>query len=1072
MRSDLVVPLAPAQRRLWALAELRPDDPFYSIPFAIDLDGPLDVPALRRCLDEIVRRHAPLRAGVRQVDGDPVLAFGPAEPVDLPTTDLSGLSEDERALQADELTEELVQQPFELTGDRLWRAHLLRLAEHRHRLLVSVHHIVFDGPSIGILLDELTRLYAVAARGLPPALPELPMDYAEHLLRRRRESGGAQAARVLRYWTDRLTGAPEAMELPLDGPRPAWSDHRCARVSVPIPAETLAPLRDLAAASQVTMFMLLKAAWDVVLRQHGVTDVLMGVPLAGRDSVQAGRLIGCFTQPVVLRTELAGDPSFTELLAEVRRDVLNAHEHGEVPFEEVLRALQVTYDPSYYPFYQVTFSHQAEEPEREAAGVAFAVRHLRLETTPAELEITLADAGQGLLAHLDYRLDLFEESIAERMPARFATVLERIARDGEARVSELTRPDAAETRLVVEEWNDSAVTYPADRCVHHLVEAQAERTPDAVAARHGARRWTYRELDEAANRVGHHLRMLGVAPETAVGVCLPRSLELLAVILGVFKAGGVYVPLDPELPGRRLRTLIDDARPAMILAGPDQRPLLTGMGTNLVTVDTADRWAMGARPAHRVESSVVAANAAYILFTSGSTGGPKGVVLEHRNLTNLLTWAHRELGAETFASVPLIGSMAFDVSMFEIFAPLTCGGTVVVAEDALSLARTPGAETLSLVVAVPSILAALLESGGVPASAPTVISTGEVLPPSVLADLYALETVETVHNMYAPTETTTFSLSNVVYPGEPIPIGRPVDNTVAYVLDARLRPVAPGVVGQLHLGGAGISRGYLNKPGLTAERFVPDPFSAAPGRRLYATGDMVRHRPDGRLQFVGRVDHQVKLRGCRIELGEVEAAMLDHPGVAEACAMVARGEDGSGGKGDALVAAVVPRAGETLVPDELRAHLQRRLPGYMVPARVSISPGLPLLSSGKLDRQRILRDLAAAPAARHDEQDTGVAEKTVAAAWAEVLGHAVEVNQNFFDAGGNSLLLVLLRERLRQAFDTELHVTDLFRYPTVRTMAAFLSGDRGEPGVAGDGRGAARRDARQARARRRDRHPG
>ncbi|MEV4898028.1 amino acid adenylation domain-containing protein, partial [Nonomuraea sp. NPDC055795] len=625
-------------------------------------------------------------------------------------------------------------------------------------------------------------------------------------------------------------------------------------------------------------------------------------------------------------------------------------------------------------------------------------------------------------------------------------------------VSDLVTPDAAETHQVVVEWNATETPYPAGRCVHHLVEDQARRTPDAVAAEDGPRRWTYEQLEAAANRAGHQLRALGVAPETAVGVCLPRSLEMLAAMLGIFKAGGVYVPLDPTLPVQRLRALAEDAGLALILADPGHERLVAGMAPRVVPV-AADG------PAGPVESGVVAANAAYILFTSGSTGGPKGVVLEHRNLNNLLTWAHKELGPATLARVPLLSSMAFDVSMFEIFTALTCGGTVIMAEDALSLARTPGAETASLVVAVPSILAELLKIGWLPPTAATVISNGEVLPPSVLAGLYARQSVEVVYNMYAPTETTTFSLFNIVRPGEPIPIGRPMDNTVTYVLDARLRPVPPGVVGQLHLGGAGITRGYLNRPALTADRFVPDPFSREPGRRLYATGDLVRHQPDGRLQFVGRVDHQVKLRGCRIELGEVEAAILGYPGVGEACAMI---EQGPGGP--ALVAAAAPREGAAVAPGELRSHLQQILPGYMVPARVKISADLPLLNSGKLDRKRILLDMAAEPAEQAvDEPPDGAAEKQVAAAWAAVLGHGVGANQNFFDAGGNSLYMVLLRERLRDDFAADVRVTDLFRHPTVRTMAAFLSGATAGRGAADGGveRGRERRRARQELARRR-----
>jgi amino acid adenylation domain-containing protein len=492
--------------------------------------------------------------------------------------------------------------------------------------------------------------------------------------------------------------------------------------------------------------------------------------------------------------------------------------------------------------------------------------------------------------------------------------------------------------------------------------------------------------------------------------------------------------------------------------------LVAGHPARRVELSEDDQQTLAGRPEGPVNSPARPANAAYILFTSGSTGGPKGVVLEHRNLINLITWAHRELGVETFVSVPLISSMTFDVCMWEIFTALAAGGTVVIAEDALALPRTAGADTVSLVTAVPSIWSELLKMGGTPASARTVVSNGEVLSPSVLRDLAALPGVETIYNMYAPTETTTFSLFNIVRPGEPIPIGRPMLNTRAYILDSQKRPVAPGVVGELHLGGAGVTRGYLNRPALTAERFIPDPFSVTGGERLYATGDLVRHAPDGRILYVGRVDHQVKLRGARIELGEVEATMLAHPAIGEACAMVRRGP-----AGDELVAAGAPRRGASVDAAELRTFLADWLPGYMVPAVLRVTDRLPLLPSGKLDRKGVLALLAAEPAVTRKEPVAGESERRVAACWTAVLGAEFGATDNFFDAGGNSLLLIRLREALRAEFSQDVHVIDLFRHPTVRAMAGILTGEAAPEtaSAAGNERGAARRSAQLALSRRR-----
>ncbi|MGC7100192.1 non-ribosomal peptide synthetase [Amycolatopsis lurida] len=1010
----MTIPLSAAQRRLWVLAELRPDDPFYSIPFAIDLTGELDVPALERAVTEIVRRHPPLRSSIRRdATGELAHVVHPAGPVTIPLAEPG-------------IEDRFAAEPFDLANGPLFRTALVRYGPHAHRLLVNVHHIVFDGPSLHLFTAELTALY----RGRE--LPELPMTYAECLR--------AQPPASVRYWTDRLSGAPEAMELPLRCARPATSEHRLARHSRLLPREVVDPLVVFARRKRATAFMVTKAACDLLLRQHGAHDVLIGVPLAGRDSAESAGLIGYLTRPVVLRTVLSDEFTFTDVLGLVREDVLDAHTHGELPFDAVLPALGVARDPSYDPFHQVIFGYVGKLPVEVAAGVEFRAAYLTVPTTAVELEITVHETDGGLRADFDYREDLFDPETIEAMAARLETILRRAGADPLATVGELILPDEAEYRQAVVTWNSTRADYPAGRGIHELVEDQADRTPDAIAVVDGDRKWTYRELDERANQVAHQLNALGVGPEAAVGVSLPRTAELLTVLLGVFKAGGVYLPLERNLPVQRLRAMVEDAAPVVILADEST----VDMGPPVVPPATGG-------PVDRVRYPVEAGNAAYILYTSGSTGGPKGVVLEHRNLTNLLTWAHRELGTAAFASVPFISSLSFDVSMWEIFTTLTCGGTVLIAEDAFGLREhTP----VSLLTAVPSIHAELLKLGAVPASARTIVSNGEVLPPSVLAGLAGLGTADTIYNMYAPTETTTFSLFNVVRPGESIPLGRPMDNTMAYVLDAHLRPVPPGVVGQLHLGGAGITRGYLNKPSLTADRFLPDPFTDEPGRRMYATGDLVRHAPDGRVLFVGRADHQVKLRGARIELGEVEAALCAHPAVSEACAVVLRGGT------DSLAAAVALRAGEPAEPAGLRAHLRELLPGYMVPDRITIADALPLLPSGKLDRKRITQDLAAEPVAVEEDPPASEAEDRVAAAWAAVLGHPVGVNRNFFEAGGNSLALITLRERLREDLGRPVRTVELFRHPTIRAMAAFLAnGDQAAVRPELSGRVLARRAA-------------
>ncbi|MEY9989107.1 amino acid adenylation domain-containing protein [Streptomyces sp. V4I8] len=1065
-----IVPVSATQRRLWVLAQMRPQDPFYNLPFTIDIEGPLSVPVLQRALDEIAARHPALRTAIRTVDGELAQVVGAPEPVGLPVVDLSRLPADERARETARLADDSACEPFDLAAGHMFRPVLLRLAEGSHKLVVNTHHSVFDGVSAGVLQEEVAALYEAFTDGRPSPLPA-PPDYRAHCVRQA-AAAEEDAAESLAYWTKRLTGAPDVMELPIKGPRPARTEHTAERRARSIPAAVMESLEQVARRTGTTMFMVLQAACATLLHQHGAPDVVMGTALSGRDTVDSLRQIGYLAKPVVLRTEFAADRPFTEILARTRGDVLDAHDHPDLSFEAVLRELGVAHDPSYYPLYQVLFGYEPLRPPTRAAGLTFSGGYASLATAKVELEFTLRETTDGLLAELGYRTDLFDAATIDRLLARLEILLERIGDDPSATVSHLVQAGARERQLVIEEWNRTAVDYPGHLCIHQLVEQQAERTPDAVAVQAGERTWTYRELDGEANRVAHFLRAGGIGPEVRVGVYLPRSLELLAVMLGIFKAGGVYVPLDAALPALRLRTLVTDAEVALVLADPDSTALFDGLGARVVGLDRQDRdWLVADMPDGPVASPVVSANAAYILFTSGSTGGPKGVVLEHRNLINIITWAHRELGTELWQVVPMISALAFDVCMWEIFTALGCGGRVVVAEDALALARTPGVEDATVITAVPSIWAELLKIGGLPETARTVFSNGEVLPPSVLRDLYALPGVEVVYNMCAPTETTTFSLYNVVRPGEPIPLGRPMHNTTAYVLDSRMRPVPPGVVGELHFGGAGVSRGYLNRPDLTAERFVPDPFSTKGGERLYATGDLVKHGPDGRILFVGRADHQVKLRGARIELGEVEAALLAQPGVGEVCAAVVR--EG----GDRLVAALSPANGATVAAEELRTALQERLPGYMVPSVIKVVPSLPLLVSGKLDRKQVL-GMFSGPAEEPDaapeavEPPAGAAEQLVADAWQQVLGRPVGATTNFFEAGGNSLLLIRLRELLRGAFDKDVGVTELFRHPTVRAMAEFFAGGPGpgEPATGIAGLGRSRQEARLVLAKRRSRN--
>ncbi|WKD33401.1 condensation domain-containing protein [Streptomyces xanthophaeus] len=1032
------LPLTPAQRRLWALGQLRPGDPFFSIPFAVTIEGPLDADALQRALDALVQRHDALRVRiVRDAAGEPVQRIGAPAPVAL---DVVEATREEAAARADAFA----CTPFDLDGGPLLRAELLRLSEARHQLLVGVHHIVFDGASLELFTAELTALYGAFADGLADPLPRPAVGYGEFLAARTALDEEARPER-LAYWTQRLAGAPDLLELPLAGPRRARAGHAGARVTALVPEPVVEPLRRLARTKRASLFMVLKAAVDVVLSQYGGTDVLTGMAVSGRDTTESAGVIGYLTRPVVLRGELAGDPEFTDLVGRVRGDLLDALDHPDLLVDEVMDRLGLARDPSYHPLYQVMYTHAPAAPVHEAAGSRFGAAELRLPTMKTDLAIDTVETGDGLLALADYRTDLFDEATARLLLDRLRTVLERIGADPTARVSALLRTEAPAP----------AAAYEDTATVHGLVAEQIARTPDAVAVAAGARTWTYRELDRAADRVAARLQALGAGPETPVGVCVPKSFALAAAQLGVVRAGGTCVPLDPELPAFLLRLAVDDAGLRTVLADPYSGALFDH--TQVDVLDPED--AAGEDGAAPQAARVTAKGAAWVLRTSGVTGEPRAVVAEHRNLVSRLRWAHRELPGAAFDAVALLAAPDSPAAFLELFGPLTRGGRAVV----------PTGGDAATVLAAPAELAGLLTGG---ARVP-VLTTGEPLFPGTLAAALAAGATD-VHQLYMCAETAGPALAGPARSPEgedygPLPLGLPAGAT-AYVLDARGAIAATGAVGELHIGGPAVTRGYLDRARGTAERFLPDPFGQEPGARLFATGDLARRLPDGRIVFAGRSGDHALVRGVRVAALDAEAALLAHPEVVRA-QVLTDPADGS------LAAAVAARPGADLTADALRTHLRDLLPGHLLPARLHLADRLPLLPGGRPDREAIAKLLAEAAAAGAGQPDgeagaqpASDAERTVAAAWEQVLGRPVGASENFFDVGGNSLLLIRLRDRLRSALEREVDVVDLFRHSTVKAMAAFLGGAPATDappaaGERGHSRAQARAEAMRARGR-------
>jgi amino acid adenylation domain-containing protein/non-ribosomal peptide synthase protein (TIGR01720 family) len=1030
------LPLSFAQERLWFLDRLEGPGALYVVPVALRIGGALDAAALERALGEIVRRHEALRTTFRAEGGAPVQVIAPFAGFPLPVDDLSALDGAERERRVRQAAAEDAARPFDLAAGPLFRARLLRLGADEHVLLMALHHAVADGWSLGVLHRELGALYGAFAGGGESPLPPLSVQYADYAVWQRAQLEGPALHRQLAYWRGRLAGAPALLELPTDHPRPAVQTYRGAREPVHFPPELLARLEALARREGATLYMVLLAAFQLLLaRYSGGDDVVVGTPVAGRGRGETEGLIGLFVNTLVMRTELAGAADFRSLLRRVREATLGAYEHQELPFERLVQELQPERSLSHGPLFQVMLILQdAADADARLPGLRVRALEAASETSKFDLTLSLAAEADGLRGTLVYATDLFERATVARMLGHLRRTLEQVADDAGAGLDGLKLLGGAERRMVVEEWNRTAAAYPADACIHHLFQARAARTPDAPAVVHGTESLTYGELNARANRLAHHLLALGVGPETRVGIGVERGTGMVAAILAVLKAGGAYVPLDPAYPAERLAFTLRDADVAVVVTQESLRPVLpVPEGVRVVSVD-AEREAIAARPVDDPHTRATPRSLAYLIYTSGSTGVPKGVAIEHGSTVALLSWASGIHTAEELSGVLLATSICFDLSVYELFLPLVRGGRVIVVENALALPAAPAAGEVRLINTVPSAIAALLRNGGIPSTVTTVNLAGEPLRAELVDALYA-RGIQRVYDLYGPSEDTTYSTWTLRAAGGPVTIGRPIANTQAYVLGAGMQPVPAGVVGELWLGGRGLARGYLGRPALTAERFVPDPFSAD-GGRLYRTGDRARWRPDGTLEYLGRTDAQVKVRGYRIELGEIETALRRLPGVRD-CTVLAR-EDAPGDR--RLVAYVVADADA----EALRAGLRATLPGYMVPGAFVALAALPLTPNGKLDRKALPAPDSVVSAERYVAPRTP-AEEVLAAVWAEVLGRErVGVEDGFFDLGGHSLLAVRMVSRIAEAFGVEPPLRAVFEDPTVARLARRIEEMRGE----------------------------
>jgi amino acid adenylation domain-containing protein len=1032
------LPLSFAQERLWFLDQLEAGGPLYNVPVAARLRGALDAGRLAAAWRGVVRRHEALRTTFLAVGGKPAQRVAAELTLDLERIEL-----DEAA--AFRRLDEEARRPFDLARGPLARALLIRLGADDHLLALTFHHTVADGASMEVLFRELSALYA-GAEPAPPAV-----QYPDYTVWQRGWLQGEVLDAQLAFWRAELTPPPPPLDLTTDRPRPAAQTFRGGAVAVALPAALVRGVRALARRHGATTFMTLLAAWSAVLHHwSGSETIAIGTPVANRRPEVEGT-IGFFVNILPLLTQPAAERAFDDLLARVRGRALGAYAHQDVPFERLVDALAPDRDLSRHPLFQVVLALE-DGPGARLRLPGLETMPVPVHTGTAKFELTLALAGDGdgLAGGLEYNADLFDATTARRMAGNLTLLLAGVVDDAGREIADLPLLGPDEERQVLVDWNSTAAPFPRGRGLHELFATQAARTPDAPALIWGHERWTYRELDARAGRLARRLRRLGVGPEALVGIFTRRTSDMVTAMIAVMRAGGAYVPLDPAYPAERIALLLaDTAAPVLItesaLAGtlPPYGGEVVLLGEEAETRDERDDWNQGD------DGLIDPDQTAYTIYTSGSTGLPKAILIRHSSAVAMIAWALAAYPAEAMAGMLASTSICFDISIFEIFAPLACGGTVILADDALALAELPAAGEVRLIDTVPSAMAELLRAGAVPPSVTIVNLAGEPLRRDLVSRVYELPHVAAVYNLYGPSEDTTFStVSNPSRGEEREPtIGRPIANGRLYVLDRRLRAVPVGVPGEVWIAGEGLARGYLNRPELTADRFRPDPFAAAPGARLYRVGDLARYLPDGELEYLGRLDHQVKIRGFRVELGEIEAALDHHPAVREA-AVIAREE----GATRALLACVVPAAadepaaGDGLV-EELRRYLASRLPAYMVPAGFLLLPALPLTPNGKVDRKALARLGPEKRRADQGGEDGGgyVAprnpiEELLAPLWEEVLGVApVGVHDDFFALGGHSLLGVQLVSRVSDLFGVKLPVRALFHASTLGDLAERIA---------------------------------
>jgi len=1022
--ADQHLPLSYAQERQWFLWQLDPDSAAYHVPGALRLCGMLDKAALRRSFASLAARHESLRTRLHLDDESRTQQV-------LPHADIQILEDRTDEAQLKTRVEAEIARPFDLRQGPLLRVTLLELDALEHVLVLVQHHIVSDGWSMGVMVQELMQLYAAYSQGQDCTLTPLPIQYGDYALWQRRWMEAGEKTRQLDYWRQLLGGTQPVLALPLDRPRPAQQRFLGARQDIQLDPGLVTGLKALAQRQGVTLFMLLLASFQLFLyRYSGQRDIRVGVPIANRNRVETEALIGFFVNTQVLKADLDGAMTFAELLQHTKRRALEAQAHQDLPFEQLVEALQPERSLSHNPLFQVMFNHQAQARTAIQQLPGLRVVSLEHETRTAQFDLSLdtQETEDGLWASLTYATDLFDASTAARMLRHWLGLLRGAVADTTRPLQDLAMLDMTERQQILEQWNATARDYPQNQWVHHLIEAQAERQPQATALVFAEQRIDYAELNRRANRLAHRLIEAGVGPDVRVGLAVERSFDMVIGLLAVLKAGGAYVPLDPDYPRERLAYMLDDSGVQLLLTQAPllgQLPIPQGLETLILGESTYEQYSEQ-NPAVALDGE----NLAYVIYTSGSTGQPKGAGNRHSALLNRLQWMQEAYGLSAADSVLQKTPFSFDVSVWEFFWPLMTGSRLVIAapgdhRDPARLIHLINAEQVTTLHFVPSMLQAFLQDAAVSScrSLQRIVCSGEALPVDAQQQVFAKLPHAGLYNLYGPTEAAidVTHWTCVDEGRDTVPIGRPIANLGCYLLDDNFEPVPVGVLGELYLGGAGLARGYHRRPALTAERFIAHPF--VHGERLYRTGDLARYREDGVIEYAGRIDHQVKLRGLRIELGEIEARLLEHEQVREAAVLAVDGKY--------LVGYLVLHHAGDDWREVLGAHLAEHLPDYMVPAQWVLLEQMPLSPNGKLDRKALPKP----EVTHHYIAPQSALEQQIAAIWADVLGvEQVGVNDNFFERGGDSIISIQVVSRARAA---GIHFTAkaLFQHQTVRSLA-------------------------------------